>query len=182
MNANRVTSGIDFALEPGGAITGTVRNAATGERVPRAKVTVGQAGPGVETVADADGAYRITGLPSGTYEVEADASEADLLPALYPANRISGGRPTREPVATVVVKAPAVSAGIDITLQPGGTITGRVIDKTTGAPIPGATITAGRGAGSTNANGDYSIRGLPTDSFDGAHQGASLVGVIRSTV
>ena len=166
VNANRVTSGIDFALEPGGAITGTVRNAATGERVPRAKVTVGQAGPGVETVADADGAYRITGLPSGTYEVEADASEAGLLPALYPANRISGGRPTREPVATVVVKAPAVSAGIDIALQPGGAITGRVTDKATGTPVPGVSITAGRGAGTTDANGDYVVRGLPTDSFE----------------
>jgi hypothetical protein len=57
------------------------------------------------------------------------------------------------------------TSGIDIALQPGGTIAGRVTDKATGAPIPGVTITAGRGTGTTNANGDYSIRGLPTDSF-----------------
>ncbi len=162
VTANHVTGGIDFALEPGGAITGTVRNAVTGERVPKARVGAG----GVETVADADGVYRVTGLASGSYPVMAEASEAGLLPAMYPANSISSRGPAREPVATVVVKAPAVTAGIDIALQPGGAITGRVTDKTTGAPIPGVTITAGRGAGTTDANGDYSIRGLPTDSFE----------------
>lgn len=55
-----------------GTIAGTVTDAATGQGIPRCDVSA-RGGIARQTVTDGRGAYRIPGLPVGSYTVEAAA-------------------------------------------------------------------------------------------------------------
>ncbi len=57
-----------FAQSGGGAIEGRVFNAATGDALPNARISI--AGTGREVLTDENGAYRIAGLPAGAVEVK----------------------------------------------------------------------------------------------------------------
>ena len=69
--ANQAVTGIDFSLEHGGTITGTVTDAATAAPIPHAYVHARSTQRNVEIGArtDAQGNYRLEGLPSGNYTV-----------------------------------------------------------------------------------------------------------------
>ena len=66
--AGDTTAGIDFALDSGGSISGTVLKASDGTAVSGAEVWAELAGGGGDGVRTAsDGTYTITGLPAGEY-------------------------------------------------------------------------------------------------------------------
>jgi hypothetical protein len=80
--------------------------------------------PGVEATTDAQGHYRLAGLPSG------------------PAYRLSVEPGEGQPYPGAVLRAPADSLGLepvrfDIALKRGVLVRGRVTDKTTGKPVSG---------------------------------------------
>lgn len=81
-------------------------------------------------VTDADGQYRLTGLPRGDYEVN-----VSLLSAYVPVGR--EGRRSR----SIILDEGEAAKNIDFTLTRGGVITGRLTDAD-GIPVIGARVLA----------------------------------------
>jgi 5-hydroxyisourate hydrolase-like protein (transthyretin family) len=177
------TPGVNFALDPGGSISGIVTNEATGLPAQGVVVNVvvrtsatGTSSRGVST--NASGAYTITGLPTGTYQLFTSSSQF--------ANEIYDNRPcaascvqsTAAATGTPVnVTSGATTSGRDFALQPAaavGSITGTITDAANGLPIAGVSVEIWAATGSslsfvttatTNASGFYSAVGLPPGTY-----------------
>lgn len=145
---------IRVQLENNGAtVRGMVRNASTGQPVPNARVGAlpvkelsieleagkksrfNQMGQLMRAETDASGQYTIDRLPPGT-SVTLEAATKELV-------SISES-PSEN---TVVLKAGETATAPELKIYPGHTLTGRVLDKQTGFPIPGAQVNIGLGGG-----------------------------------
>ncbi|MFC2000396.1 beta strand repeat-containing protein [Chloroflexota bacterium] len=144
-----ITSNVDFALQPGGWIEGTVTEADGTTPVAGATVLATEAGGGFgQATTIADGTYVIIHLEAGTYTVAAQAT-----------GFISAQQ------TGVAVTAGATTADIDFALAQPGSISGTVTDAG-GTGIVGATVTAfevggGYGTTTTGTGGTYQILNLP---------------------
>ena len=174
VTALATTSEIDFALSPGGSITGTVTVAGTSTPIPGIVVEIyDSAGRSMGTTSTkTDGVYTKTGLPTGTYYVRTMyGNSAEWVHELYDDIPCPATTCTVTSGAGVSVAAPAATSGIDFGLKAGGTISGTVTDGVTGAPLAGVTVavyTASEipiGNAQTNAAGVYVRSGLATGSY-----------------
>jgi len=164
------TTGINFGLDLGGRISGSVRDASN---APLANVQVkthDAAGNTVDEVfTDASGNFSTSGLPAGTHYVRTrnivglvDKVWTNLVCARF-CNPVDG--------TPISVAVPATTSGIDFVLPPGGTVGGTVTAAAGGAPIAGeiVNIVAANGTfvggGWTDATGAYTVRGLPTGTY-----------------
>lgn len=122
------------------------------------------------TAGDEGGNYTISSLPSGSYKVSfARESETggNYLSQFF------NGKTAPGEANPVSVTAPAATGGVNAELQAGGQITGRVVDAVSKAPIASAFVCAEQAStkpefGScelTNANGEYTLMGLPIASY-----------------
>jgi LPXTG-motif cell wall-anchored protein len=169
-----------FALALGGAttasaaapetttITGKVTSAADGSPVAAATVFVNsedfsQNGYGV---VQADGTYRVDGLPAGSYTVRFDLSGTGYVSEYW------DGAINRQAAQRVNAVGGETIAGIDATLELGGSITGVVTRESDGSPVVGATVLAASGSGqgstasqATDAEGRYKITGLAAGAY-----------------
>jgi hypothetical protein len=169
------TPGIDFALEPGGAIAGTVTDGAARDAAsaPISGVQVRAFDLNGTQVGTANtsgsGTYSIGGLLAGRYFVRADAATVGFVGKLF--DDIPCVNCAVFAGMQVVVNANASTGGIDFALDPAAEITGTVTNAQTSAPLQNVTVQAyltnGSFAGSalTNAMGIYSIKGLPPDTY-----------------
>jgi protocatechuate 3,4-dioxygenase beta subunit len=141
-----------------GAVTGRVVNAVTGDPISGATVKLQTANSRpVQVTTNDRGVYAARNLEPGQYRVTANARGFE--PAAWP-----------EPVA---VRAGQVVEDINFRLRPArpdvGAIAGRVLDRITGEPVPGAVVAArgrgGAGKGVTDRHGSYVIRGLPAGEY-----------------
>lgn len=136
--AGSTSGSINFALTPGGTITGIVRDGPTG--LPRSGVFVQifNAATGFTTggVTDPTGRYTVSGLASGTYR--ASAGVIGYLTQLY--NNISCVSCSIGNGTPFAVVAGATTGNIDFTLQLAGRITGRVTNQSTGAGVAGVFV------------------------------------------
>ncbi len=134
------TTGIDAALIGGGTITGTITDAST--HLPVAGVSVSAYAPGDQygtgTTTDANGRYTISGLHAGSFYVTAYGF--NYAQTTYP--------------SMVSVTVGQTTSGIDIAIQPAGTIRGVLRDAS--GPVANVYVTAYNSAG----NQSYSV---PTD-------------------
>ena len=145
----RAGARVDFQLEHGATLIGTVRAERSGAAVARTRIllrkelAVGAAGVG-EAVTDAAGAFRIDGLPSGTCLV-------DVRPETLASPRDF----------EVVLRAGETTVH-DILLTAGITIRGRVLDAATREGIAGAEVGEGhRGRRvATQADGVFELVGF----------------------
>jgi protocatechuate 3,4-dioxygenase beta subunit len=181
VNSLDTTAGIDFALDPGGAIAGSVRHGATGDPIEGVRLEAWWFQPPVEprlaasTVTHADGTYTLEGLDSGSYLVIAKDSEWG--DELYDDVACSGGfdasTPQCEPVegAVVPVTLGGTTGGVDFDLVRLGVFEGTVTNASTGEPIEGARVEAETetlfffGSAFTDALGKYRIGGLGEGSY-----------------
>jgi hypothetical protein len=162
------TLGIDFTLEVGGTISGTVLEPDGVTPVTGASVRAFNRYYGNETTTAADGSYTIQGLTPavGAYEVRVDASDQGLMDECYQ-DAVQCQNPTR-----VAVTLGADIPNIDFTLEVGGTISGTVLGPDGVTPVAGASVTAidfdtrGGRATATAADGGYAIRGLPAGEYE----------------
>ena len=115
---------------------------------------------GKPATTDADGRYAIAQVPVGDTEIRVDESS---VPAGY---SVSG--PLTRNVTTAGVSGVNFSTTRDT-----GTVSGKVTDPS-GNGVAGVTVTAGGKTATTNADGDYSIAGVPT--------GSTSISVVRSSV
>jgi hypothetical protein len=166
------TSGIDFALNPGGTITGTVTAAGTG--VPLASVTVSvhnSSGSSLgSTSTNASGVYTTRALATGTYDIRTSNS-LGYIDELYNNLPCAGGTCTATTGTGVIVTTGATTGRIDFGLAVGGTTAGTATNAGTGAPLANVSVRvydAGGGpvgSATTNNSGIYTKGGLPTGTY-----------------
>lgn len=118
-------------------VAGTIR-AKDGTPLPKVKVQVGP----FSATTDANGAYQVTGLSDGRYEVRPLLANWAFTPQMK------------------VVDVPPPQLGVDFTGVPGYDITG-TIKLADGTGLPGVTVTAGSWSTTTDAQGRYSLLDLP---------------------
>ena len=124
VSSPNATPGINFALSPGGTITGKVTRASDGtalanERLELLTTSGGSAG---YTQTDATGTYVFTGVPTGSYFVWADSNA--YLPEFNDGTHWAFWDTL--PDRSVSVAAGATVSNVDIALDAGGHISGAI--------------------------------------------------------
>lgn len=164
--AGGTSNSLTFTVLNAGSVAGLVTRATGGAAVSGALVEALQSGVVRATTTSAgNGAYSLTNLPAGAYEVRTSAS--GLATELATGVVVSGGGTTTLNVALVVP----------------GSIVGQVTQPDGLTPIPGAAVSATQGsatAGSTtaDANGTYALNGVRPGTYD-VH--ASAIGYTPAT-
>ena len=163
------TTGINFTLDTGASISGTVYEADGLTPVPNADVWADSydcCGGGNGTRSAADGAYTIQGLVSGDYRVQARAPERGLAGEIY------DNTTDWDLASSVTVSAGQTTANIDFALAEGGSISGTVYEADGVTPIADADVWAenydccGGGNGTRTSNdGTYTIDGLVSGDY-----------------
>jgi hypothetical protein len=152
---------VDLAVDPSGIISGIITNSLDGQPIDGAYVTASSNGFGGYDFTNETGHYRISdGLGTGTYTVTA------YDPGFTSSNETVGVSVTQGSETS------NVNMQLNFTIEPSGTITGRVTDSGTGDPIQSAYVQAfdgltGFGSDFTDSNGDYIIdSGLETGTYN----------------
>jgi hypothetical protein len=168
------TGGIDFALDIGGFITGTVRDE---NGVPLVNVSVrvyDTTGEHIEDAStDASGNYKTGGLVSGTYYVGTENALGLVDKVWNGVPCLNGGFCDPRSGAPVAVTLGEETPDIDFVLTPGGRILGTVTNAATGQPIPlnlfvGLNDASGQFIGGANTDrdtGNYPMRGVPPGTY-----------------
>jgi protocatechuate 3,4-dioxygenase beta subunit len=173
------TSGIDFTLDKLATMSGRVTDESSGEAIAEATVIAylerdsRSLAPDIQsmfrhqkafrTKTNENGEYLLENLPPGKYFVEANTP-------LYLKEYYKEAANVKDATAVELGKSTAVT-GIDFTLSKGGSISGTVVDSTTGAPLAGANVTVwadaiGRRAHTfTDQDGKYKVAGLPEGEY-----------------
>lgn len=170
VTAGQSISGIDFTPVRRGSISGTITDGVTGEPLAAAKVTARDQLGFVKTTTDSNGSYEFGGLSDGDYTVVASAGchREMIYPGAACVNGDLYGCPSDQ-ATPVHVETEVDNTGIDIALPPLGSISGRVTDSLSGAPLPATTVEvvppgySGGSTSTTDAGGRYRIGclGLP---------------------
>jgi hypothetical protein len=163
--------GIDFELELGGRIAGTVTDADTSIGLLDLIVDVlDPTGAWLLNVGtDGSGAYTSAGLPTGIYRAKT-WNDFGYINELYDdvpcpnwCDASSGD--------DIVVTAGLITSGIDFELAQGGRISGNVTETGSGTPLEGVFVDLFTPAGefisnpSSDSIGDYLSPGLPPGSY-----------------
>jgi len=141
VTAPNTVGGIDAVLELGGAVRGTVTDAATGLPIKDIFVEVLDANGGRAETANtqADGTYQThTTLPSGSYKVRFNADGRFASCAYVTA--YFNNQLTEAGANLVNIVAPNMVDHIDAALGRGSMIFGKVTDVVTGAPITSGSV------------------------------------------
>ncbi len=165
VTAAQTVSNIDFFVQLGARLAGAVTDAASGGAVPGAVVLAYNASGFQITfaIAGPDGRFVMT-VPPGSYRFVA-VDPAYKLAAGYP-----NGASSFEGSPEFVLAGGQNRNDLNFRLEPGGRVTGTVIDAKTGAGLRNITVAAYNGDGSlrtfvnTDANGDFTLL-LPPGDF-----------------
>ena len=165
-------TGFDFALPAGSGITGRILTPeGTGFAGAALQAWSTQWGRGDDNSFGAtsgpDGTYRIRHLPVGTYYLWMGPRSCPPAPAYIP--ELYNGHYAGADADLIVITSPQVIAGADFTLEIGGTISGQIRIDSVGAEGFEVWALGSREAGHlsalTDANGEYSVCGLPPDDY-----------------
>ena len=169
LTAGAVQSGIDATLARGVMVSGRAVDP-QGNPIPGINVNVNpvDSGPSGWAQTDADGRYRTTGLPLGSYLV----SFQDQRPTPVWASQYWDGAASRDSATVLRLTADdrPERAGVDATLSAGASVAGRVYAPG-GGPAANICVNAVVLAGnnpdwiagtSTSPDGSYRLGGLPT--------------------
>jgi hypothetical protein len=137
VNVGSTTSGVNFTLARGGAISGTVTDSGTAQGLSSTQVTIfdNQGGWLLSTFTDGTGVYATTGLPAGTYYARTWASSG-YVNEIYDDVQCVGSCDPTTIGSPISVTAGATTTGVDFALDPGGRVSGVVTDSATGFGIP----------------------------------------------
>lgn len=169
---NHDISGIDFALDIGGTISGTVTDSG-GNPLEDCDVyadPIESDGTWGYGYTDVDGLYTVTGLATDSYIVEVWCDY--YIGEYYDDARLW------EDATPVDVTEGQGTYGIDFSLSPEGTITGSVV-AAAGGPLTDAEVCASgndiENCDWTDGNGDYMIHGLASGDYVVYAQSAGYV-------
>ena len=179
VTARVTTSGINAALAAGGTITGVITDATTGNPLANQCnffIEIADASTGLEVSSagctDNTGAYKVAGLPSGSYKVyfQDYRSSDNYISQWY------NGKPNFGAAISVTVSAGATTSGVSAALVKGGAITGTITAASTGSPLAYncqvqvdavniSTFSDYYRQACTDGAGGYMIGGLPTGTY-----------------
>jgi hypothetical protein len=173
-------SGRNFALAPGGSITGRVSGlggaplAGVTVSIRMRDGTVNRFVPSVST--SAAGTFTVPGLPTGTFYAYT-SNTLGYADEIFDNVLCLGNCSVSlafDSGSAIAVTAGAERAGVDFALSQGGAITGIVTNAATSSPMSGVFVRAvarfGTGtvsarSGSTNASGIFNLSGLPAGTY-----------------
>lgn len=170
-SGSATTAGIDFMLDAGSVISGTVTNAATGLPIAAANVQIFNADGRLVAngnTNDAGDYATFTAVPAGTYFART-ANGLGFVDRLYDTDVCLACDPTRG--TPIVVDGTNPVGGINFALTAGGRIAGTVTASAGGAAIAGSKVRFFNSAGSflgqsfTNGVGAYVSPGLPPGNY-----------------
>ena len=163
-------TGIDFALQQGFTISGTITDQSTGDPVIDGEICVYETdGTGVLCAgAEADGSYTTPEVPAGAYVVVINNAPG-FVHEIYDDIQDLGFQ-NNFALADFVFTGPSDVSGIDFALEPGNTISGQLTDEATGLPIEGEICVltdAGEGVTctQTDENGFYTTAAMPPGEY-----------------
>ncbi|MEZ5291337.1 MAG: carboxypeptidase regulatory-like domain-containing protein [Vicinamibacterales bacterium] len=177
VTAGAAVSGVDFALDAGGTITGRITQAGTGTPLQAAvSIQVVFGGVFVLDVArvntNAQGVYSVTGLKPAAYIVVAEATghAQELFGGTH---LLSNDLDLKRAAPRVPVTNGVTTPNIDVVLDRTATITGRVRSATTNAGISGVHVGLFRDvpapelvrSTTTDSTGAYSLNGFPSGTY-----------------
>ena len=116
------TPNINANLERGGSISGVVSTSDSGMLYGITATASGSKGVDGSALVGFDGSYQITGLATDSYTVSFKSPGISIPPFTSYASKDYPNNP-------VAVTAPGETKNINITLSPGGSITGKVTDS-----------------------------------------------------
>jgi len=129
-----ITRDIDFALAPGGAISGTLADSVTAAPVAGYVYLYDATGGYLSSFyTGTDGTFEVQGVPPGKYYATAEAS--GHRSELYDDLPCSGGSCSVIAGTQIQVTAGATVSGVDFALDPLGGIEGTITDEETGEPV-----------------------------------------------
>jgi hypothetical protein len=171
------TSGIDAGLSPQG-VAGTVTDAATGDPIAGACVTVWtpvlpegdvEVQEGIVTTTDSDGTWRVRAVPIGDFYVEFNGCDNPYLTQWF------DGKEDFSVADPVTVTRNTMTSGVDAQLERGGVVAGAVTDVDSGQPLGDICVEAWRtgesepqgsaGFDVTTDAGTYEIQGLGSHDY-----------------
>ncbi len=179
VRAGETTGEVDAAMQPGGHIKGVVTDASTQAPIEGVEACTGGLGGGPNErppslmvrcgVTGANGEYTIPALSTGEYLVEYHVPTEDSLDY---ARQFYSGQTFAPQGNLVPVTTGETTTGIDVAMQPGGNISGRVTAAATAAALDGIEVCAVWVVGGekeecwdTNANGEYLLSRLPAGEY-----------------
>ncbi|MFC2019338.1 carboxypeptidase regulatory-like domain-containing protein [Chloroflexota bacterium] len=177
VTAPGATTGKNFSMEEGGTIEGQVIDSETSLPIANLRAEAFDYDTNAWVASDntdASGNYTLV-VPSGIYKVRAKPSASGLnYVDEYYNNTYS-----RNNADPVTVTAPDATAGINFSLEEGGTIEGQVIDSATSLPIVNLRVEAKycatnetMASTNTDASGNYSVL-VPTGMYKVMARGTS---------
>ena len=142
----RFVNGIDPIITgPTGTISGSVTDSITGDPIEGVAVSDGTR----SDTTDAEGNYTIENVPVDTFMLTASISH--YLPLSVD--------------SVVVTENDTSTVDFQLAVVPTGTISGTVTDAATGNPIQGVAVSNGTIADTTDAGGNYILKGLLLDVY-----------------
>ncbi len=164
------TTGVNVALQEGGAISGTLTDVSTGAPLSGIDLDLFNelgARMDVTTKTDATGFYAIGPVGSGLYTLRADPTLLQGYAMQYYVNALA------ESMATLIsVTGGATTTGIDLALSAGGTISGTVRESGTTTPLDAIDLDCYDSLGNridfttkTGLTGQYTIGPLPSGTY-----------------
>jgi len=130
--------GIVIELGLGGAIEGRVVDRFTGDPIADVFIEVASVdwAFGFYAFADSDGRFLVDTLPAGSYYVFVEPFSGRYPFTYWPDS------PSAEGATLIRVELGKTTTGIDFSLVPRPSISGRVVDRVTGAPLEYASVSA----------------------------------------
>ncbi len=169
--ANPTRTYINFRLDVGCVITGTVSNS-SGSNLADVEIDAYDTDSGAlygYGYTGANGVYYIIGIPQGTYYV-ATYNDSGYIDEWYNNVVYSGNLDATDATAVALVYGDTVATGINFSLALGRSIAGKVMDSN-GLALSDVAVDAYdlsgnyAASGYTGPDGSYSIRGLPAAQY-----------------
>ncbi len=172
VSAGVTHGGIDFGLQPGAAITGTVKDGASAgiAGITVQAYTAAGVVAATRVTAGSAGAYALVGMLTGTYYVRTVTTPAqNYIDEVYNNVPCMGCAVTAGTPLSLTVNT--ITQNIDFVLAPGGTISGAVTDQVTSGGLSNVAVDVYTAAGAfvkeaiTGGGGVYSVAGLASGSY-----------------
>ncbi len=139
VTADQTVSGIAVRMQPQGTITGRVSNEVTGEAVNETIEVFTDNGRLIRITDSTNGRYEVLGLTTDSYRLLArgEPDTMDWVPEIY--DDIPCSLPDCDPTvgAAVAVTRGSPTSQIDFALTPAGSLSGRLVDVSTGEGLVG---------------------------------------------
>ena len=165
--AGAAVTGRDAVLAIGGTITGNVKDAASANIGGVPVSAIGSTGAyfSAPSTTDASGNFTIIGLPAGSYTLYFGGSALNYVDEYW------NNKATQDAADYFAVTVGSTVSARNAVLAAGASISGNVTGGSPPASVEGASVFAfgespeGFGVASTDASGNYIIKGLPADSY-----------------